>query len=1397
MVWQRMIQRLRRRNRRSNNTCHETNPRRSLRLESLAKRELLASDLGVITGVSYIDLTGDGLTADDTRLEGVTVELFRDVDANGVLDAADGAAIDSQVTDADGQYRFAGLNADTFFVVQQNAAGDILEPGPVAVTIADDSGALLVTIDDFTTTAQDVMATTTVATDSSSLEATETLGGFRDMSVTRTSDIGVINVVTDPPPDLLSVGSQTESEGVVLLQYDGDDNSLTLDPTGLGGIALAGGASTDPVDPGTGILIDGSYQNAGDQITVRIYTDADNFATATADIPEDTGVVGEQEQIFIPFADFTATGTPNFNDVGAIEFEITVSANNDGTFVNFNSLGSNVQTVNLANTQLMSLGGNVFRDAGGGTDTNNGMLDAGEPGIEGVVVDLYAEPEGGGAIDPSNQTPIQSTTSDADGNYRFDELAPGDYVVVIPQSEFAETEPLFGFVTSTGNDPVPDPNDDVVGDDNGEFVEGVGLVTGVVELTVGGESVDDGDTDSNTNLTVGFGVVPTIDLQVTKTLDETASDLQEGGTAFFDITFQNGGPADATNVVLTDVLPAGLTLDPTNSDFGSFTPTIDGQNVSINVGSLASGATGSIRIAADIATGQTADLTNTVSIDGDEVDVDPDNNTDDAVLDLVNTDLEITKSDNTDGPVVAGEQFTYTIKVSNVGPDDATGVIATDNLPDDVTFVNATFVTGSGTVTEDPTGSGDLTIEIGDLAANGEVTVDIVVLVNSDAADMLTNQASVTSTPNNDNNPSNDTVQEMTDVERNVDVEITKTTTDTATAGGQLTYTIDVSNAGPSDARDVEVTDTLAAALTFVSFDAGTTDVTIDQTGQDLTFDVGTLASGETKTFTITVDLASSATGTLSNTVDVTTTDNDTDNTNDSDTLDLAVGTATDLVLTKEVDAATAVPGEDTLTYTFTISHDTDSASDSGEVTFTDALPAGVTGVTIDAPEATSSGFDTDMQTVTIVFDPIPIGQTRTFTVTASVNEDATGTIENTGSITVDGGDMDTANNSATATTDATPEFDVTIDKTVDDSTPDPGSNVTYTIDLTNDGPSTATGVILTDDVPTGLTFVSGTLDGQSATLSGSTVTFPEITLEDGETLTATLVFTVGIDADGTITNTASVTADDGETDTENNSDQAAITASPIADLTVTKTVDETAAQIGETLTYTITVTNDGVSTAIDSEAVDTLPADFNFVSGTGPNDEALTVSNGTITVDGGDLAPGESFTFTVSGTIDTDATGTLTNNVAVTTATTESSTANNSASAATTVDPVTSTISGTVYVDSNNNGVQDSGEEGIEGVELRLSGTDSQGNQINRVVTTDADGVYEFDQLPAGTYRIDQVQPDGFRSGQETVGTGATATAVDNAFTDLELGVDTDAIDFNFAELEERLSKRRFLASS
>ncbi|WP_394762659.1 SdrD B-like domain-containing protein [Phenylobacterium sp.] len=97
---------------------------------------------------------------------------------------------------------------------------------------------------------------------------------------------------------------------------------------------------------------------------------------------------------------------------------------------------------------------------------------------------------------------------------------------------------------------------------------------------------------------------------------------------------------------------------------------------------------------------------------------------------------------------------------------------------------------------------------------------------------------------------------------------------------------------------------------------------------------------------------------------------------------------------------------------------------------------------------------------------------------------------------------------------------------------------------------------------------------------------------------------------------------------------------------------------------------------------------------------------------------------------------------------------------------PAGASVAGFVYVDGNNNGSKDAGEAGIAGVSVRLTGTDSVGNAVDRTTTTGADGAYAFAGVAASNaagYAITETQPSGFVDGKTTVaggGPGAPAGA-------------------------------------
>ena len=1407
MVWRKIFRGLNQ----SSAKSLKNRKRRRLRMECMERRELLATDLGAITGVAVVDENNDGSPLGDPPVlvdgggnlvspgtpgaSGIQVQLFRDSNANLVFDSGVDTLVGTDITDLLGNYRFNNLTEDRYFL-QQQTVPQLNTPVSITVDIsADDAdGTQAELIDDYSATNQSVTADNATPSNTDIASASEVIGGERDIQITNTAGVGQTTVLVDAGAGTLSIGSLGNGEGVALLQYDGIDGSISLDATGLGGVSLTGDATGTPVDPAAGLVVFTRSDAAGETLTITVHSDGSNSSSTTIAVPLN---LTNTEETFVPFSAFSVvSGTgADFTNVGAIEATVTLAVDSDVIASIVESRRSGLVTADMPNLLPIDLGGQLFDDNSVGGQ-NNGIKDALEGGLLGVTVNLYQMAAAGDVVDPAVDTPIATTTSTTGGAYTFTNLDPGHYAVVIPASQLTGGGVLDGYSNSTGNDPPSDPDDNVDGVDDGLTLPSGDVISQTITLESNNEPINDDDTDPNTNTTVDFGFFPQIDLAINKALNVPLSNVIAGGNVVFDLTVDNLGVNDATSVELVDAFPSGLTYTGNQNASGAFTVNAVGSTITVDMGTLPAGTTGTIQLLASIDSNQTADITNTATVSAFEIETDNLNNSSSELLELVASDLSIVKSGSPD-PVDAGSTLTYTMTVTNNGPDPAAGVSVVDTLPSDVTFVSGD-VDGSSAGVSFDSGTGILTANIGAMN-NGDVSVVTVsVTVGANPSSTLSNTATVSATPNTDSNLTNNSSSVNTAVNRFVDLGITKAAVGTPVSSQNITYSMTVTNSGPSDAADVIVSDTLVSDLSFVSFNPLTSAATHTIAGQDLTIDVGTLAAGASATFEFVATIAASAVGTISNTATVSTSDTDTDPANDSATEDFVTDNQIDLILGKSVDLAAAVPGSDQLVYTFNVSHDTDSVSDANTVVVTDTIPAGLTGVVINAPTADSTNFDPGTGLITVQYNVLPNGQTRNFTLTANIDEDATGVISNSASITSLGNDLDPSNDTATASTTLTPSFDVVVSKSADDPNLIPGDTVVYTVTLTNSGPSTAPGVILTDVLPAGLTFVSATLDGQAGVESGGTITFPSVNIASGDVATATITMTVDTLTNGVLTNTASVQdlSSAGETNIANNTSTTDVTVVAEADLSLTKTVSAAASQIGGTLTYDITVSNAGPSAATNVVVTDTLPTGVTFVSGTGPAGEVLSEVGGVVTANMASLASGASGNISITVSIDAGAPSSVSNTVAAVSDVGDSNPSNDSAVATTTVDPKTSSISGFVYIDRNGNGIKDAGELPITGVEVTLEGTDLLGAITPVTVQTDANGEYVFASLAQGTYSVTETQPIHYREGLVTVGTGATATVVGNSFTNLILAENTSATDFNFGELAPLLSKRLFMST-
>jgi uncharacterized repeat protein (TIGR01451 family) len=124
------------------------------------------------------------------------------------------------------------------------------------------------------------------------------------------------------------------------------------------------------------------------------------------------------------------------------------------------------------------------------------------------------------------------------------------------------------------------------------------------------------------------------------------------------------------------------------------------------------------------------------------------------------------------------------------------------------------------------------------------------------------------------------------------------------------------------------------------------------------------------------------------------------------------------------------------------------------------------------------------------------------------------------------------------------------------------------------------------------------------------------------------------------------------------------------------------------------------------------------------------------------------------------------------------------------------STIGGAAFADMNRNGARDfadansigadaigiGGDTGIANVTLLLTGTDTSGLQISRAVSSGVDGTFFFFGLPAGTYALAEVQPNGYGDLTDTVGT-SSGVAQNDLITNIQLSIDDTQADYRFAE--------------
>ena len=715
------------------------------------------------------------------------------------------------------------------------------------------------------------------------------------------------------------------------------------------------------------------------------------------------------------------------------------------------------------------------------------------------------------------------------------------------------------------------------------------------------------------------------------------------GSITYTVGVTNNGPSDATAVVVRDTLPAGVTF--VSADNGG--TEAGGVVTWPAAASLANGA--NLSYSLTVTAPATGTLLNVARADASTIDPDTTNNNGSAPANRVTTtvtelaDLAVTKS----GPatVNAAQSFSYTLNVANSGPDDANAVVVQDTLPAGVTFVSADNggTESGGIVTWPAVGlpSGD----------NLTYTVTVTAPASGTLLNVARADASTADPDTTNNNGSAPASRVITTVVEQADLALNKSGPATVNAAGSITYTVLVTNGGPSDAAAVVVQDTLPAGVTFVSAGNGGTEA-----GGVVTWPVvASLANGANLSYSVTV--TAPATGTLLNVAraDASTADPDTANNNGSAPANRVTTTVTELA-----DAALAKSGPAGVNalglITYTLSVTNNGPSDAAAVVVRDTLPAGVTFVSADNGGTEAGG---------IVTWPAVAGLANGANLSYSVTvvAPATGTLVNVARADASTTDPDTTNNNGSApanrvTTMVGELADLALVKS-GPATVNATGSVTYTLSVTNNGPSDAAAVVVRDTLPGGVTFVSADNGGIGA---GGIVTWPALALLANGAIVSYSV-TVTAPATGTLLNVARADAVTVDPDTANNNGSApanrvTTTVTDLADLALAKSGPATVNALGS-VSYSVSVTNNGPSDAAAVVVRDTLPAGVTFVSA----DNGGTEAGGIVTWPAvATLANGSNVSYSV--TVTAPATGTLVNVARADAGTADPDTTNNNGSA-------------------------------------------------------------------------------------------------------------------------------------
>jgi len=390
-------------------------------------------------------------------------------------------------------------------------------------------------------------------------------------------------------------------------------------------------------------------------------------------------------------------------------------------------------------------------------------------------------------------------------------------------------------------------------------------------ITTRGETVYENDPNGANNAAALSVPVtqPRADLAVT--VNASTSFTAPGAIVNYALRLVNNGPDTAYSPKVTVPVPAQTTTQGLQSLSGGWGCAIDLNGAWFcSTNTLAAGGAAEFYFSVRVNAGATGSITfkaTATSVNPDPV---PGNNTATAVATIADgADVGVTLT----GPAAAApdSEIAYVATVTNNGPGTARDVSAYfEDYPG--TFVSIDAPSPWGCNGPNPGATSPAGCNLSELAAGATTSVMLVVHVDPDATDSISNGVTVASLT--DPNGANDSASVDTVIgDTAADLSVAKTGPAVATAGTDVTYGIAVFNGGPDAAVNVRLADRVPEQTTFVSLaqpQGWTCTTPAPGAGGDIACTRSELAVGERGSFTLVVRAAPTAAGTISNTASIT-----------------------------------------------------------------------------------------------------------------------------------------------------------------------------------------------------------------------------------------------------------------------------------------------------------------------------------------------------------------------------------------------------------------------------------------------------------------------------------------------------------------------------------------------